>query len=531
MKNILYWLALSTAQLAWAQPTDTLRSTSCDYDVHFYDVAVQLLPQTQTLEGRTTIHFSFCPENQSDMVLDLPEVFKVSEVVFEGKKMEFARKGSRVVVYFPKILSQNKRRQLTVTYRGKPVLAKSLPREGGFLWQKDAQNQDWIMALTERPAQSGWFACHDVWRDKADSLRVQITVPAGLTAVSSGQLRQRKAVGKNQTLFVWQLNRPILPEQVALVAGVFDSISESYPSQDTARTTLVYYVLQPNKRQAEGHFTQLRGLLANYEKLLGPLDQPQLTVVEAPFWGFAQAGVLGYGQRFKNNALGFDPVLAHTLAEQFAGLALSANDRADVWLHKGLVTYLVASLVEQIQGKEKALEILISQRQMIKNVQPILGEYQTEYMPKDADHFFKGAWLWHTLRHSLNDDTQWQALLRAMYQDRCWKGFSTEKLIQFLEQRTQKKWRVLIDNYLQTTNIPTLQYEIVGNQKKRVEVKYRWVGVEDTFEMPVRAGFGLQDYQVLWPSKSWQTRVFRRPDHEPEFRFATELALINLQEQ
>jgi hypothetical protein len=76
--------------------------------------------------------------------------------------------------------------------------------------------------------------------------------------------------------------------------------------------------------------------------------------------------------------------------------------------------------------------------------------------------------------------------------------------------------------YLKTNHIPTFQYQIAieGNN---VELRYRWKDAEDT--MPIKAGFGLQNYQTITPTKDWQKMSFPKVEGK-EFKIATELFYI-----
>ena len=102
------------------------------------------------------------------------------------------------------------------------------------------------------------------------------------------------------------------------------------------------------------------------------------------------------------------------------------------------------------------------------------------------------------------------------------KNVTSEQIIEYFSQNTGKNLTPIFDMYLKTNHLPTLQYQ-VAKQGDSTELRYRWKDAEDN--MPIKAGFGLQNYEVIKPTKDWQKKAFPKVEGK-EFKIATDLFYI-----
>ena len=90
------------------------------------------------------------------------------------------------------------------------------------------------------------------------------------------------------------------------------------------------------------------------------------------------------------------------------GNSIGCNDLAEMWIHESFTTYMEALYVECIYNYSQAIKYLNSQRLYIANREPILGPKNVNWEDwSGSDHYYKGAWMLHTLRHAINDDPLW----------------------------------------------------------------------------------------------------------------------------
>ena len=138
---------------------------------------------------------------------------------------------------------------------------------------------------------------------------------------------------------------------------------------------------------------------------------------------------------------------------------------------------------------------MIGTRKRILNDRPIIGVYGVNN-EGSTDMYFKGANMLHTLRQWLNEDELFRNLLRGMNQEFYHKIVTTETIENYIEQKTNLQLKAFFNQYLRTTLIPVLEYYWEDDV-----LFYRWNGVVDGFEMPVR----IADSDTwLKPTENWQ---------------------------
>jgi aminopeptidase N len=288
---------------------------------------------------------------------------------------------------------------------------------------------------------------------------------------------------------------------------------------------LDYYVLKPNLEKAKAHFKQVKPMLACYEKYFGkyPFWKDGYALVETPYWGMEHQGAVAYGNNYKSNEFGFDFIIIHESGHEYFGNSLSCNDHAEMWIHESFTTYMEALYVEYTQGYERSIKYLEKQKAGIRNGEPLIGPLGVNYPQPDSDIYYKGTWMLHTLRNVINDDKIWFETLKGLSAKFKISNVSTQQIIDYFNEKTGKNLTPYFDMYLRTKHIPTLQYQLTTKNNNTVELRYRYKDATDS--MPIKAGYGLQMYEVISPKSEWQTKVFQKVEGQ-EFKIATELFYI-----
>ena len=108
---------------------------SC-FDVHYYDLAVEVFPDQKSLEGRVEVH-ARAEADFDTLQLDLHPNFEILELKEEGngKNLSFWRKER--AVFIPYSQKKGEHFVLSIRYKGKPHIAEKAPWRGGFVWKKD----------------------------------------------------------------------------------------------------------------------------------------------------------------------------------------------------------------------------------------------------------------------------------------------------------------------------------------------------------------------------------------------------------
>lgn len=541
---LLFVLSSFSSIFAQFSRQDSLRGTlssvrSC-YDVTFYDLKLKVIPTSQSIEGSNTIYYKATADFKK-MQIDLFANMQIVNISQNDKPLKFTREGNATFINFAEVQKKNKKYSIKIEYRGRPQIARNPPWDGGFTWKKDPNGKDWIVVSCEGTGASLWFPNKDHLSDEPDSVKITCAVPKGLMCVSNGNLRSTKELKNDSptndnkslngvsfqpfTEYEWFVSYPINNYNISLNIADYANFKDVYTAQDGEKLDLDYYVLKPNLEKAKTHFKQVKPMLACYEKLFGkyPFWKDGYALVETPYWGMEHQSAVAYGNNYRNNEYGFDFIIIHESGHEYFGNSLSCNDHAEMWIHESFTTYMEALYVECIQNYEKSIKYLEKQKSGIRNAEPMIGALGVNYPQPDSDIYYKGTWMLHTIRNVVNNDKIWFETLKGLATKFKISNVTTEQVIQYFNEKTGMNLTPIFNMYLKTKQIPVLQYQISSKNDNAIELRYRWK--ETTPTMPIKAGFGIQEYQVISPETEWQTKIFPKVEGQ-EFKIATELFYI-----
>ena len=400
-----------------------LRPERTCYDVHYYDLSVDVFPDEQRIEGHVEVHFNALTDFER-LQIDLFENMNLSAIKFEGNKLAFERMDNAIFIQFPR-QTKGKKSFFTVHFDGQPIAAQNPPWDGGFVWRKSGNESPWIGVACEGIGASLWWPNKDHLSDEPDSMRIHVGVPQNLFAVSNGELEGTTSKGDRQT-FHWLVSYPINNYNVTLNIADYTHWQETYRAEDGTSMPLDYYVLKENESKAKKHFQQVPEVLACFEQYFGkyPFWDDGYALVETPYLGMEHQGAIAYGNRYMRGYLGtmiprhmdWDYIIVHETGHEYFGNSISCNDHAEMWIHESFTTYMEALFIECKYGYDDAVSYLQSQRAYVENQEPILGPMNVNWDRwKGSDHYYKGALILHTLRSVFDNDDLWFKTLKELH--------------------------------------------------------------------------------------------------------------------
>jgi aminopeptidase N len=366
-------------------------------------------------------------------------------------------------------------------------------------------------------------------------MEINVAVPTGLVCVSSGNLRKTNRLDNGFTVFNWFVSYPINNYNVSVNIAKYAHFSDVYVAADGDSLALDYYVPAYNLEKAKTHFEQVKPMLACYEKFFGkyPFWRDGFAMVETPYLGMEHQSGIAYGNNYNRGYLGgmiprdmnWDYIIIHETGHEYFGNSVSTQDHCDMWIHESFTTYLEALYVECMYGYKDAVRYLESQRPFIRNLEPIVGPRNVNWGDwRGSDHYFKGAWVLHTLRNALESDEQWFRLLKALYDHFAYKTTNTAELVRFVNDFTGKNFTPFFRQYLTHPGIPRLAYA-VEQSGSDLKVRYKWEADVPDFDMPMLVG-KPGNYTRIFPVTG-EVRETMIPNlSKSEFLVATELFYV-----
>ena len=444
------------------------------WDLLHYDLSVQVFPKTKSLAGSNIISFRTLAEGDR-MQIDLQPPLALTRAMHGDTELTFEREGNVYWIQFPEPLAVDVEDSIQVFYEGVPVESKNPPWSGGLTWQKDDKGKPFIATTCQGIGASIWWPNKDHGADEPDrGVDIRVTVPKGLTAVANGRLIEQTKDKKAKTsTFHWQVTQPINNYCVNLNIGNYVSWQDTYKGEH-GELDIEYWVLKGQEKKAKEQFKQLPMTIEAFEHWFGkyPFYEDSYKLVVVPYLGMEHQSSVTYGNEFKNGYKGrdlsdtgvglkFDYIIIHEAAHEWWGNNVSMKDAADMWIHEGFGTYAETCYVEYHFGKDDAEIYNVGIRKGIQNKEPIIGTVGFNKRGS-GDMYPKGANILHTMRHMLDDDEKWLAMLRGIQSEFWHQTVTTAQVEAYINEITGFDYTLVFDQYLRTKDLPLLKYAKEG---------------------------------------------------------------------
>lgn len=486
-----------------------LRPERTAFDMLKYNLNVEVFPKEKSISGYNEITFEVL-EPQQTMQLDLFKNMQIDSIGYEGKPLKYNREYNAVFIDFEKPLEKGTTHKLQFYYHGNPIIARRPPWDGGFVFEKDDNNNPWIAVAVQGTGASLWYPNKDHLSDEPDETDIHITVPENLVAVSNGRLiDETLQTNAEKKTFHWTVTHPINNYNITLNIGDYVNFKDQFQDLD-----LDYYVLSYNLEKAKSQFEQVKPMMACFYEKLGPypFKEDSFKLIETPYLGMEHQSAVAYGNKYMNGYLGgdlsrtgyglkFDYIIIHESAHEWFGNNISVKDVADLWIHEGFTTYAESIFVECEFGKEAALDYIYGQRRAIRNTRPVLGYYGVN-KEGSFDMYYKGSNILNTLRSLVEDDELWWSSLKEFNEEFAYKTTTTEEVVEFFSKTLDKDLTAFFEQYLKYPKIPKL---LIEKGKAENQIQFKWDVSVNEFDMPVEVKIG-DDLKWIFPeAQKWKT--------------------------
>ena len=527
----LSMLALLPARSSFAQEKTTDRSPDqlrgevtperAWWDLLHYDLAVEVFPETKTIEGSIQIKFRVLTE-ASRMQIDLQPPLKIESVTHNQQPLKFTREGNVYWIDFPQPLPVGATELIEINYGGQPHEAINAPWDGGVVWQKDEQGDPFIATSCQGLGASVWWPCKDHGLDEPDQgMRIRATVPEDLKAVSNGRLtKESHSAEKKTRTFQWDVTNPINNYAVSLNVGNYIHFADKFDGED-GTLDVDYWVLKGQGERAKDHFKEVPRTLQAFEHWFGkyPFYEDSYKLVVVPYLGMEHQSAVSYGNKFGNGYKGrdlsktgvgmkFDFIIVHESGHEWFGNSLTSQDIADMWIHESFTNYSETLFIGYHFTQEEANDYVIGCRKLIENDKPIIGKYNLHQSGSMSDMYYKGANMLHMIRQIVNDDEKFRSLLRGLNKTFFHQTITTKQVEDYMTDESGIDLSSLFDQYLRHTEIPKL---VITFEDKAIS--YQFENCIDDLSFPVKLDV---DGKEVWinPTNKPQTIEVKDPIKE-----------------
>jgi aminopeptidase N len=476
-----------------------LPASMAAYDVRHFNLAVQVFPDEQRIQGSNTITIETVSE-LGRFEINLDNHLEVESVTVDGAVSPYRHSDGVIVVELPAHWAAGDRHEVTIDYGGKPKVALRPPWINGFVWSETPMGEPWIGVTGQIDGGDNWWPCKDHPSDEPDEgMNIALTVPAGLVGLSNGRFLGETDNGDGTVTTRWKVGYPINDYLVTVNIAPYVPIEERYQGIDgDLDVPLVFWSVPEYEPHARRTWRQMPRILEVLGRRFGeyPFFDDKFAVAHAPYYGMEHQTLVAYGALFTDNNFNFDDLLLHEVAHEWWGNKISVSDWADFWIQEGFATYAEALFVLDTLGEERYLDYMRRLSQKVRNRQPVIrGEDLTSAQAYSGDIYFKGACVLHTLRWLIGDDDFFEVIWRFADGDNpgACRLVATEDLAALVAEISGKEIDWFWERYLYRAEQPG--WRMVRRERNGSDrVQIFWDDPE--FELPLPILVGGEELRV-----------------------------------
>ncbi|RJQ77241.1 M1 family peptidase [Pseudonocardiaceae bacterium YIM PH 21723] len=421
------------------------------YDVASYDIRLRYEPSTDNLRGTTTV---VAKATQELREFSLDFLLKTNSVRVSGIAAHFRLENGKLIITPQSSVAKEREFSVSVDYEDTPSNVKP---DGYSAWSRTA---DGAVAMGEPDIARWWYPSNDHPRDKA-TFDVSVEVRGDLAVLSNGKLLMKEPRPDGRVRWNWRSAKPQATYLAFLAVGKFD-VTEGRGYRDQPVWNAYHSDLGDSLGSAKASLERGPEIIEYFSRLFG--DYPfeaqggvvlagnGLSALETqtrPVYGGA---VFGFGTN--------PYVVAHELAHQWFGDAVSVDTWRNIWLNEGFATYM-EWLWSEKSGEGTAAELA----KWTYDRNPASDD-QWSVLPGDPGGrnifsfavYERGAMAVQALRQEVGDASFFE-ILRRWQQQRAHGTGTIEQFISVAEGTAGKNLRPLFDRWLFSSGKPDYAFQ------------------------------------------------------------------------
>lgn len=459
-------------------------------DVLHYEFNLKVNDDNDSLVGRAIITTRFLKSGKT-------AVFDLIGLTGDGKGMEviqvkqdnipvtFTHQNDQLTINLNAGILAGKTSRFEIGYKGIPA--------DGLVFSKNKFGHRTIFGDNWPNRARNWLPCVDHISDKA-SVDFIVTAPDHYQVVSNGFKVEETNLSNHFKLTHWKEEVPI-PTKV-MVIGLAD-FAVNYLGESKG-VPVSSWVFPEEKANGFYDYAQAAEILPFFIKNVGPYAYEKLANVQSKtiYGGMENAGAIFYSQRSINGKRTYsEELMAHEIAHQWFGDAVTEADWPHIWLSEGFATEMTNLYLEKKYGKDTLVSRLRKDRDSViafshRSFTPVVDTTEKETLLFLLNHnsYEKGGWVLHMLRRKLGDVVFWKAI-RLYYATYRNKNASTADLQRVFEKVSGSKLEDFFRQWLYTAENPRLAVAWhYSGLNKSLQLTVTQLQTERLFSMPLEVG-------------------------------------------
>ncbi|CAB4546622.1 MAG: M1 family peptidase [Actinobacteria bacterium] len=373
-------------------------------DVEDYLVELAFDPDGGTLTGSVTMRIAFT-EDRDEFTLDSVGI-ETTSVSVDGAPADFEIDDPELRINPPSPVDRGDTAEVRVDYAvtpGQTDFSAGIPA-GWF----NTPLGSWV--LNQPDGARLWLPSNDHPSDKA-TWTFRITVPSGSSAVANGRLVGTTSTPAGDT-WEWREDEPMPTYLVLLATGDYEVVESTTPDG----LPLVNVALADDLDRVRPFFDGIAAQIDFFDDLFGPypLDRYGLAIIDSiPGLAMETQGRSFFSRADMRSFDGYleQLLLAHEIAHQWFGNAVSPASWDDIWLNESFATYAQWLWLEHLGFTTVADEAEFARETRAQLGGPPTGDPTVDEL-FGYNSYDGGAVVLHALRLTVGDEAFFEVLRR-----------------------------------------------------------------------------------------------------------------------
>ncbi|MEO1448006.1 MAG: M1 family aminopeptidase [Bacteroidota bacterium] len=499
----------------FAQSSPQVSALLHQQDILQYTFQLRLTDADNHIEGQAIIIGinSGAPRNR--ITLDLinqradGKGMRVSKVEQAGKTISFKHEGN--VLSIKPYRTDSDTFHIHISYAGIPAdgLVISRNRFGdrtffGDNWPNRARH---------------WLPVVDAPLDKAH-VRWDITAPSHYQVIANGKQTDRQVLPDGYTRTNYESQHP-LPTKLMVIGAAPFKVAELGTNKGVEASGWVY---PQNQQNALKDLAPALPIQRWMSEMIGPFPFEKIAHVQSTtrYGGMENAGCIFYAENAFTGLGQMERLIAHEMAHQWFGDAVTETAWSHVWLSEGFATYFAELYREARYGPDSIRAGMKAARNTVLFLGPdeplVDSTYADPLELLNANSYQKGAWILHMLRNLIGDEAFWPGI-RTYYKRFQHQNTSTADFQEVMEKAADRSLENFFRQWVYQPGHPTIEGQWTYDQQSGTVKIFVWQTGKRQFEVPLEVAgvdaeghtIGKQTIQLTGKRETFTMRLRRAP--------------------
>ena len=424
-----------------------------------YTFKIGLSDSTNNIVCEASVKIKFLKNNVGNFNLDLVGKTQnsvtgmtVTSVTENHKKVDFRQGPDILFIKTGKPPKKGSERTFTIDYSGIP--ADGLLISDNKFGERTFFGDNWPNRAHY------WLPTIDHPYDKATCDFIVIA-PVKYQVIANGLPEEETDLPHSMRLTHWKETTPISTDLMVIGAARF-AVQYLKDINCIPVETWVY----PGDREKGFHdFSVTESIIKYFSSLIGPFPFHKLANVESKtkYGGMENAGNIFYPENSITGQRNDEATIAHEIAHQWFGDAVTEADWDHIWLSEGFATFFQNLFIEHQFGQDSLYSVLDYDKSLILNYykyNPDAAVVDTNItnlnLLLNPNSYQKGAWVLRMLRHTIGEKNFWNGI-RDYYKEYRNKNVLTDDFEKVMgkDSHTNLKW--FFDQWIYNPGFPFIK--------------------------------------------------------------------------